>query len=88
MTPKTTIMKAFHKMGDYFPYIPMDEMMNIVAQNGGMVVDEAGNEWSGWFCGETGQATIDVTGIKGAHYLILTWYKMPSGRMEVIKYLT
>ena len=44
------------------------------------------------FSGREGRATLPVLIYdwdknKGA-YLVVTWYKMPSGRMEVIKYLT
>ena len=46
-TAKTTAQKQISQMPDYFEEIPIDEMMEIVAENGGMVVDEAGEEWSG-----------------------------------------
>lgn len=71
----------------YFWSIPLDEMFAAVRNFGGLVVDEAGEEWSGFFCGEQGSATLKITGIKTVHGLVISWYKMPSGKLEVIAYI-
>ena len=88
MTPKTSTQKAIANIvaSTYFTAIPLADIFNAVKVNGGLVVDEAGNEWSGLLCGHEGSATFPITGIKSLHNLYLSWYQMPSGIYEVIAY--
>lgn len=88
MTAKTLTQKAINEAtkATYFVQIPLCDIFNAVKANGGLVVDEAGNEWSGLLCGRDGQATFPVVGIKGLRSVYVSWYTMPSGKYEVIAY--
>jgi hypothetical protein len=70
----------------YHAQIPLNRIFEIIKESGGLAVDESGQEWSGFLCGESGHCTIDITGIKTSG-LSLSWYKMPSGNYEITCYL-
>lgn len=86
---KNTIAKKLHDATatKYFDLIPLDEIFSIVESFEGLqVVDEAGEAWSGFLCGESGQAHFKITNAK--FYLHLSWYRMPSGRYEIVAYVS
>lgn len=86
-TPKSIIQKNLSEICKiYHPAIPLKEIFKIVSDNGGMVIDESGQEWSGFLCGESGRVNFDISGIK-SNGLNLSWYKMPSGRYEIVAYM-
>lgn len=87
-TLKNQIGRKLHDLtaNKYFNEIPLDEIFEIVNVNGLMVVDEAGEAWSGLLCGESGQAHFKVQGAK--FFLHLSWYTMPSGRYEIVTYIS
>ena len=70
----------------YFKSIPLSEIFEIIKKSCGLPVDESGQEWSGFLCGESGRCIIDITGIKTSG-LNLSWYRMPSGNYEITAYL-
>ena len=74
----------------YFDQIPLDDLMDVIKKHGFLVVDEAGDPWQGFLCGREGNAVFDIISIDGkkAKYcLILQWYKMPSGKYEIVSYV-
>lgn len=89
MNPKTKIQKALTALtkNTYFNSIPLDEIFDIIEVEGGTVVDESGEPWSGFLCGDNSQATFKVEGI-GRCRLTMTWYKMQSGRWEIVAYVS
>jgi hypothetical protein len=92
MNKQTTlnhINKSLSELPVYNSTIPLDDIFQIVKDNGGLVVDESGEEWSGFLCGESGRAVMAVTGIGGKSVgLYVGWYKMESGRYEVTTYVS
>ena len=84
---KDKINKSLSKLATYHDHVPLGEICQIVKDNGCLVVDEEGNEWSGILCGENSSADFTIKGLKnvGMH---LMWYKMPSGRFEITVYLS
>lgn len=73
----------------YEDEIPMDKIMTACEKFGGLVVDEAGESWSGIFCGRNGNANIEVKfDDYTPMYIVLNWYKMPSGRYEIVVYIS
>ena len=75
----------------YFDEIPLGQMFDIIKDHGYQVVDEAGEPWSGFLCGREGTFWADIMSLTtqklSKYRLILQWYKMPSGRYEVISYV-
>jgi hypothetical protein len=74
----------------YFDQIPLGDIFDTIKSHGYVVVDEAGEPWSGFICGREGRATFDIVsqnGVASKYGLQLSWYKMPSGRYEVISYV-
>ena len=70
----------------YFKDIPLDEIFNIVNSCEGLqVVDEAGDPWCGFLCGENSEAHFKINGAK--FYLHMTWYKMDFGKWEIVAYV-
>ena len=45
------IGNALHKMGNYFPSLPLDAIFAVCAAHGVKPVQEDGTPWSGIFCG-------------------------------------
>lgn len=91
MTAKTRIQKQLTALtkNTYFNSIPLDEIFDIIESEGGIVVDEAGDPWEGFLCGENSQATWKVINIQNTKcWLTMTWYKMPSGRWEIVAYVS
>lgn len=87
----------------YFEQIPLKDIFDVFAANGVMAVQEDGTKWSGMLvggkgCGEDGaesqRADIELAIKNGPWWKIttsalsITWCKMPSGKMEVIGYIS
>ena len=83
-----------HELGIVIPSvcddIPMDSIMHAIKQHEAMVVDEAGEEWSGIFCGAEGRATMEIVHPRFSNFhLHLSWYKREhSGRYEIVVYVS
>lgn len=99
----------------YFDSIPLDELFSILQNEGIVVLQEDGREWSGFLCGESAEVNFVLADqTKPTHHddfdrsepdeqpysfvtydsvlknaeLRLTWYKMGSGRYEIVCYLS
>jgi len=86
-TAKNRINKALSSFNTtYHVSIPLGEIFTVVYEFAGQVIDVDGTPWSGFLCGDSGQTTFDIEGVK--FHLFLSWYTMPSGRYEVIAYVS
>lgn len=90
MSRKIAVQKAINALlkQTYFDRIPLDSMFNAIRENGGEVVQEDLTIWSGLLLGHDGEAMLKIANVKGLHYLRISWHEMPSGRFEVIGYVT
>jgi len=92
MTTKQTTLRRINKdLGNEIPTynleIPLGEIFSIVEAHDGKVVDEAGEAWSGLLCGASGQANMEIKHPDHKNmWLRLSWYKMDSGRYEIVVY--
>lgn len=70
--------------------IPIDNMFNVIKEHDGLPVQEDGTEWSGILCGAEGQTKIQITHplFSKGFFLHLSWYKMQSGRYEIVVYVS
>jgi hypothetical protein len=83
---------------NYFNFVPLDEIFNILRQNNITVIQEDCTSWQGILCGEQGKLCLETAytdSYKDKAYtpiinvrLILTWYKMQSGRYEIVCYIS
>ena len=90
-TTRNRINKGFSaRIASYENEVPMSTIMEVVAEHGGMCVDEAGDKWSGFFCGADGQASIEVKFQEmKSMWVNISWHKMEhSGRYEMVVYIT
>ncbi len=78
----------------YFDAIPLEEIFNTVKAHGFVPLQEDGEEWEGFLCGgskETVQVYFDLgneNGLIDNAALALSYFKMGSGRWEVISYIS
>lgn len=75
--------KAGNKLSDltanrYFESIPVDEINAILVSHGFTALE------SGFYCGREGRLN---EGVGRGVFLTMTWYKMESGRYEIVAYL-
>lgn len=101
---KARIHKAIHFNinKSYYPYIPIDEINKALNTFGLILVDEDGTRLSALFCGESGEALLDIGVLSTEHDLnglqaydmienskvLLTWYKLSSRNYEIVCYVT
>jgi len=83
---------------EYRPQIPLDEIFKALEDNGLVAIAEDGTKWEGFLTGREGRAIMDVaslgevprdgmrTPIENAK-LVVSWFKMPSGKYETNSYL-
>lgn len=92
----SSIKNLTTRNGEYFNKIPIQEMMSALEDVGYTLLDESGNQWEGMLVGEQGRANIGLGAlqsdgtyapVKNALFTI-TWYKMRSGRYEIIAYIS
>lgn len=86
---------------NYQPEIPLKAIFHILHENGIKPLQEDGSDWSGLLMGQKECGTPEASNQK-AHielarisngvvlnsYLVLTWCTMPSGKYEVLAYLS
>ena len=75
----------------YHSKIPLKDIDDILKEYDMWLVDEAGEPWSGLLVGADSGAQFDLMHKDGPiknSMLIMTWYKMPSGRYEIVAYLS
>ena len=69
---------------------PLDKIDKVLRQHNIRMVDEDGTDLSAMFIGD--QSDTDISLMLGDQFLekqlYLSWYKMPSGKYEVVVYLT
>ena len=70
----------------YFDEIPLSDIFDVVRRNIGEVVQEDGTPWSGILCGREGNSIFGIAGF--ASCLRLSWYRMQSGRYEIVVYVS
>ena len=89
--PLTTCAKSKNK---YFDEIPIKEIAEALSKKGVEVIQEDGNEWSGILTGADSRTTFqlakkDEDGVfkELKNVLAMTWYKMGSGKYEIVAYI-
>jgi hypothetical protein len=78
--------RELRPFNNYFDTIPLSGIFEVVRRNIGEVVQEDGTPWSGLLCGTSGTAIFGIANFRSC--LRLDWYKMPSGRYEIVVYVT
>lgn len=78
---------------EYYKTVPLDVIFKRLAELDIIVVDEEGSDWQGFISGKEGRIRLDLVDRNTREeitnsMLILTWYKMPSGKYEVVTYLS
>ena len=95
------INSELRKFNDYFDEIPLNEISEVLNSFGIKLLQEDGTEFSGILCGNNSYTTIEIGKdiieeldnliiyeiIKNT-FLYISWYKMSSGRYEIVTYLT
>jgi len=75
----------------YFFKIPIDDIFTILKKQSLIPVQEDGTAWDGILCGDSGKAPIEI-GFHGKlvsnSHLLLTWYKIDSGKYEIVCYMS
>lgn len=97
------INESIHNLGSYHQQIPLQSIFNILKENNVMPIQEDGTYWNGMLiggkeCGEEGTKdqvaniglAIEVNGqyIPCKNSLYLSWCKMPSGKYEIVSYIS
>lgn len=79
----------------YHDSIPVEEINRSLMPVGFELVCEDGTPFEGTFCGEQGstlprvaQLGAGMLGMIDNAGIALSWYKMPSGRLEIVCYLS
>ena len=54
-------------LSGYFPNIPLGQIMELFSKHGLVMLQEDNTQWSGFFTGADGHATIDVASSSSAH---------------------
>jgi len=87
MTPKNIANKKLNNLltNKYFNSVPLTEIFEIIKTEGIIPLQEDNTEWEGLICGSEGRMTIP-TNFVNIHFT-LTWYRMVSGRFEVLAFL-
>lgn len=70
----------------YHDSIPLETIFGVLRKEGVEVLQEDGTSWEGFLCGENSHTTFPLN-VKN-HVLSLSWYKMESGRWEIVSYLS
>ena len=92
-TTRNRINRNLSALGTYHKSISLDDIFNIVKVHDGMPVQEDNTEWSGFLCGEQGNANIRcLFGETKPMWLNLSWYKMDTRngghRYEIVTYIS
>lgn len=83
----------------YFFSIPLQEIKDILKKYDIVLLQEDNTEWSGWLLGNNSQTNFTLGNIKSKNsegfyssykncMLVLTWYKMQSGKYEIVAYIS
>lgn len=88
--------------GNYYDGIPIEDMQEALKLEGYVLLQEDGTKWSGMFLGSEGEAFLEMGKLSEGRMvnglatykpvsnsgLRMTWYKMGSGKYEIVKYIT
>jgi len=100
---KTDVNKSLQRIcvGKYYDEIPIAEIFEALADNNIVALQEDNTEWTGFLCGEQANVQFNVAAEwsyddnNGIFYtpcdnsvLVLSWYRMSSGRYEINAYLS
>lgn len=103
LTQKNRINRAIHALGNYHEEIPLGRIFEICQENGVKVLQEDGTPWSGFLVGgaECGSekansqiAHFDLAVDRDGQWnpsnniLNMTWCVMPSGKYEIVAYVS
>lgn len=83
----------------YFSSIPIKEISNILKSENIIILQEDNREWSGFLVGNDSNDTFTIGDISSKKdddsyipyknaLLSMSWYKMSSGRYEIVVYVT
>jgi hypothetical protein len=88
-TVRNHINKSLSKIGTYHNEIPLDTIFSCIKANGGTVVQEDDTEWNGFMCGEQGSCNLPIIFENMNNMFVsISWYKMGSGRYEIVVYVS
>jgi hypothetical protein len=75
---------ALYELGKtYWDGLPIREIAAVLEANGlGSAVLE------GFYCGREGRFSEETAGPSGSAMFSLSWYRMPSGRYEIVSYVS
>ena len=76
---------------NYFEDIPLTEIFDALKEHNCIVVQEDGEPWQGFLCGEEGDALFRFNyegELCDNACLALQWYKMHSGKWETTGYIS
>ena len=97
------INNAIHDLGNYHVQIPLQNIFDICKQNGVVALQEDGTPWQGLLAGGAECGTekarnqnakfdlaVRVEGnyVPADNLIVLNWCKMPSGKYEVVCYVS
>jgi len=98
----TRINNILHELGlKYHDAIPLDTIFDAAKAEGLTPLQEDNTEWDGFLCGAEGRCFFPVgttesrTVVNGLdtfepyknRAILLTWYKISSGRYEIVSYI-
>jgi hypothetical protein len=82
----------------YFGSIPLSGIFDILQTEGLTLLQEDSTQWSGFLCGDSGMGTFDLgfsdsknsEGMytPAGNNFVMSWYKMTSGRYEIVAYVS
>ena len=74
----------------YYEKIPLQDIFSVLEKENIIPVAEDGTYWSGLLCGRNDVAYINLKklGEKVNSFLVLMWYKMDSGKYEIVSYIS
>lgn len=76
---RTRVNRQLQQLPIYHDGLPLTEIDNILAANGASALEEA------IYCGREGKVHEQV---QSNTWLTMTWYKMESGRYEIVAYVS
>ena len=85
--------------GKYYEEIPLSEVFEILNNGNVVALQEDGEEWEGILCGDSSCITLQIGAVWSDNddgiytpcdnsVLVLSWYRMQSGRFEINAYLS
>lgn len=100
---RSGINKALNEAlpGNYYDAIPMEEIQSTLQSEGFVLLQEDGTKWSGMLLGDDSSALFQIGRLSEGRTLnglatykpisnaglMLSWYKMQSGKVEITKYV-